>query len=229
MHSTDPQVQQILKEVHLAGSLPEPDNDTVSVVVNNAAVNKVDFYVDRQVRYRVRLAEDGSATARLRVTFTNRAPASGPGRYVLGPHVDGLDAGDDLSLVSVFCGRCRPTKATPRLVEGDRADEGFVVEEELGHTVATTLLTVPRGDKRTLTLSWDLEEAWAPDGDGCYTLDYINQTTIRNTKLTVGVEPPQGYTVAEDAEISPDGIVQSGPIRGPTNERVCFTKSAVAQ
>lgn len=229
MHSTDPQVQRTLEEMGLAGALPEPDNDTVSVVVNNAGINKVDFYVDRTVRYRVSLADDGSATARLRVTFANRAPASGPGGYVLGPHVDGLAAGDNLSLVSVFCGRCSPAKATPRLVDGDRTDKGFVVEEELGHTVATTLLTVPRGDKRTVKLSWDLEDAWDPAGDGCYALDYVEQTTIRNTKLVVRVEPPPGYTPQAAGEVSADGEVHSGPIRGPINQRVCFTKPPGAQ
>lgn len=130
--------QRALRELGMAGDIAAvpASGEVVSVVVNNAVVNKVDRYVDRRVAYEVAPQRDGSSTATLRVTFFNDAPARGPGAYVLGPNRDGLRAGDDLSLVSIFCGRCEPTAARPSLTSGSPAS-GTVLDRELEHTVAT--------------------------------------------------------------------------------------------
>ncbi len=224
LYSVRPRVQRALRDLDLAGALVEPADDAVSVVVNNAATNKVDFYVDRSVDYRVRLRRDGSATAKLRVTFDNRAPASGPGSHVLGPWVDGLRAGDDRSLVSVFCGRCVPTSARPALGASERT--AMVLGEELGHTVASTLLTIPRGARRSVTLSWRLPDAWSVE-DGCYTLRYLAQPTIRTTVLRVSVAPPSGFRRTGNADTA--GLsLHDGAVRGSLTMAACYAASDVA-
>ena len=217
LHSSDADVQAAFERLDLAGALPRPRNtgDTVAVVVNNAAVNKVDYYVDRLVEQRVRLRPDGSAVVKLQVTFTSTAPSSGPGTHVLGPHLGQLSAGDNLSLVSIYCGRCRVVGARPRLTaQGVRS--GTTVEHELGHTVATTLLTVPQGQRRTMSVSWTVRDAWAPQGNGCYRSTYTTQPTIRGTHLRVAVLPPHGYRTIGD------GPPRAGWISGTTDLTTCY-------
>jgi hypothetical protein len=218
LHSTDADVQAAFERVDIAGAFPEPRDtgDTVAVVVNNASVNKVDYYVDRLVEQRVRLRRDGSANARLRVAFVNTAPASGPGAYVLGPRqqLPQLRAGDDLSLVSVYCGRCRVTGAQPALAGGIRS--GTTLERELGHSVATTLLTVPQGQRSTMRVSWTIDDAWSPDGDGCYRSTYAAQPTIRGTRLRVTVTPPDGYRAIGN------GPPEAGSVSGVAGITACY-------
>lgn len=217
LYDVEPDVQHTWEDMDLAGALPAPRGDTVALIVNNASINKVDFYVDRRVEYRVRLRRDGSAAARLRATFRNDAPARGPGRYVLGPQLDDLRAGDDLSLVSVFCGRCDVTGSHPPLTDAGPAS-GAVLERELGHTVATSLVTVHRGRQRRIGLSWELDDAWSPEGDGCYRLTYLAQTTLGGTSLRVVVEPPDGYAS------SAGRTLHEGAAVGRTTMKSCYVE-----
>jgi hypothetical protein len=215
LYSTDPQLQARLEQLNVAGALPEPQGDTVAVVVNNAAVNKSDFFTRRLVDYQVQLRPDGSATARMRVTFDNQAPE-------IGSEADDV-AGDNLSLVSIFCGRCEPTRARPRLVDSG-IRRGTVIEQELGHTVASTLLKTPRGTTRTVMLSWELADAWSPAGDGCYSLEYTAQPTIKPTRLDVRVIPPEGF--ARIATGGGDGRrLHAGPASGALDLQACYARS----
>jgi hypothetical protein len=220
LYSTDPELQARLVQLNLAGALPDADGDTVSVVVNNAAVNKSDFFTKRLVDYQVQLRPDGSATARIRVAFDNQAPELGSTADVV------PGAGDNLSLVSIFCGRCDPTGARPRIVDSG-IRRGTVIEQELGHTVGSTLLKVPRGITRSVELSWDLADAWSPDGDGCYVLEYTAQPTIKTTRLDVRVNPPDGFAPIADG--GGDGRhLHAGPAGGVLDLQTCYAPSGGA-
>lgn len=220
LYSTDPAVQATLRDLRFAGALPPPEGDTVAVVVNNAAVNKVDFHTERSVDYRVQLLPDGSATAQLRVTFDNEASPD-DSNAAFGTAVDGLDPGDNLSLVSVFCGRCEPTDAQPALrAKGPR--KGMVIEQELGHTVATTLVTVPSATERVVGLSWQLDDAWSPDGDGCYELRYVSQPAIRASQVRVRVTPPRGYVRTGEDDAGAGELLHSGPLAGDLKMKSCY-------
>jgi hypothetical protein len=221
LYSSDAETEQALRDLGFAGALPQPEHDAVAVIVNNAAVNKVDFYMNRTVDYRVKLRPDGSATARLRVTFANGAPPLPADSSI------GRRGGDNFSLVSVFCGRCAPTRADPRIVDANLR-KGMVIEEELDHTVATTLLTTPRGAKRTIELRWRLDDAWDPAGDGCYRLDYAVQPTIRPTRLSVAVTPPDGYVSDDGRTDGQGGRLHSGPAAGLAELATCYAPGSDA-
>ena len=139
----------------------------------------------------------------------------------------GLGEGDNFSLVSVFCGRCAPTRADPRFVNANLR-KGMVVEQELDHTVASTLLTIPRGEKRTIELRWRLEDAWEPDGDGCYRLEYAAQPTIRPTRLSVAVTPPDGYVSDESRTDGQRGRLHAGRVAGLTELATCYAPTSDA-
>lgn len=214
VHSADAEVQEALGILGVTGELLNPAGDYLSVIVNNTAANKVDYYMGRTVQYTVRLHEDGSAEATARVTFTNNAPSEGLPKHVIGPNVDGLGAGDSRSLVSVFCTRrCDVTDAEPPLGE-----DGFRRERELGHTVFTTSLDVASGEEKALELTWELPNIWAPDdGGGLYRLTVQAQPTIRPTRYLVTVVAPDGMVISDAGdEMEMDGTEASwsGEVRG---------------
>ena len=62
----------------------------------NSGANKLDAFLHRSIRYRVRLQPDGSAKANASVTLRNDGPSSGLPRYVIGPdNADGRAGQND--------------------------------------------------------------------------------------------------------------------------------------
>ncbi len=104
VYSTDAGFQQGLESAGAAGRFAsQPGNDVAAVIVNNASASKVDFYAVRRVAYDVRLSADHDAFADLTARIRNTAPASGQPRYVIGPFVEGSEAGDQIPLITEWC------------------------------------------------------------------------------------------------------------------------------
>jgi len=191
LHSTDRDIQEAFERAGVAGRLLLPTGDHLVVSANNAAGNKVDFYVDRTIRYEVALLPDGVAEADVRIRYANGAPRSGQPAYVIGPFPGVSRAGEDVIISSAFCGRCRIHRATR-----DGAETPVLLEEELEHTVATNVLRLRAEDAATLSYGWTILEAWTGDpAAGTYRLTFQGQTTIRPTRLEVVVVSPSGTVV----------------------------------
>jgi hypothetical protein len=202
--SDDPVMQEGLIATPVGGALlpAGSDEDLVSVVVNSAAGSKVDFYQERSVRYDVELSEDGSAAATLDLTLRNDAPVSGQPPYVIGPFrslgdgagpiLPNLVAGESVALVNVYCGAdCIPQQA--RL---DGAPVSLRTDVDLGMRYVQHYYSIRSGEQRTLRLRWDDPGAW--DGNssgGTYGMTFTNQITIRPSRLSLTIAPPQGMRV----------------------------------
>lgn len=193
LNAADPDIQVAFEAAGVAGRLLDPDGDYLAAVVNNAANNKVDFYADRLVHYQVELHEDGSAAATAAVELTNDAPVEGPAAYVIGPSVEGAVAGDNRSLLSVYCASgCRRTGFRRSLGDGALREE-----TELGHPVFTTMVPLHSGESERIEIDWELERAWDQDGQGgMYRLTVQDQPTLRPTRLIVEVALPPGMTIS---------------------------------
>ncbi len=202
--SDDPVMQQGLIATPVAGALRPPgaDDDLVSVVVNSAAGSKVDFYQERSIRYDVELSEDGSAAATLDLTLRNDAPVSGQPPYVIGPfrsHGEGagpilpnLVAGESVALVNVYCG----ADCVPQEARMDGAPVSVRTNVDLGMRYVQHYYSIRSGEQRTLRLRWDDPGAW--DGNssgGTYGMTFTNQITIRPSRLSLTIAPPQGMQV----------------------------------
>jgi len=221
LHAADPATQEAFVTAGVAGGLLDPQGDYLSVVINNLAMNKVDYYVRRQVDYTVALAADGQARAGVRLRLTNRAPVAGLPRYVIGPNVEGLEAGDSRYLLSVFA-RGGTTLETQR---GQRAGVRLAKGTELGHAVFTTTGTLPGGGTREVVgLDWVVPDAWTVHSDGraSYRLTVQDQRTVRPTRYRIDVAAPQGWRVADAGagELAANGhVMWSGP-SGPAGDLV---------
>lgn len=95
--SADPGVQQRLADQPLSGSLPR--GRAVGDVIVDAAGSKLDYYLDRDLRYRAGCGRP----SRLGLTMTNRAPGSGlPGYVTPEAFRRGLPAGTNIVLATLY-------------------------------------------------------------------------------------------------------------------------------
>jgi len=189
VHAVEPDEQAALEVAGVAGRLLNPEGDFLAVIANNAAANKADYFTNRTVDYRVRLAPDGSARARATVTLDNRTPSGGLPKHVIGPNQDHLEAGDNRGLLSLYC-----TGGCELAAYRRNGDERLDSDEELGHPVFTTLYTLPSGTSDRVQLDWTLPKR-TTTAAGQYRLTFQNQPTIRPTRLRVHIDVPPGMRV----------------------------------
>ena len=194
LYSTRADEQAAFVGMHVAGAQHPDTGDYLAVVANNLAANKADFYTRRVVRYEMALQPDGSGLAHLEVRVVNETPTDGPPEHVIGPNLAGLDAGDNRTLITAFCGfGC--TDATGGDVHGER-----------GLTGISQVVRVPSGKTGVATFSWRVPDVWSTDpSGGSYRLAFENQVTVRPTQLIVQVSPPRGWSIARGDD--PDRVV----------------------
>lgn len=194
LHSRDDAVQRAFAHAGVDGRLLDPDGDYLAAVVNNAANNKADFYAERTVAYEVALQPEGRAVATATVELRNEAPTEGVPDYVIGPSVEGAVAGDNRSLLSVYCASgCERTGFRRSLGDGVMRQE-----TELGHPVFTTMVPLGSGEAERVELDWVVDNVWTEAGDGgIYRLTVQNQPTIRPTRLIIDVLVPEGMSVVD--------------------------------
>jgi uncharacterized protein DUF4012 len=85
-YAVEPEQQDLFRSIGIDGALPRPrGGDYIGVVNNNAAGNKIDLYLARQLDYAATWDPDtGDIEATATVTLTNSAPSAGLPRYVIG-------------------------------------------------------------------------------------------------------------------------------------------------
>lgn len=209
LHARDDRVQAAFERADVAGSLDPEGTDFLGMVVNNASVNKTDHYSERTVHYEVDLHADGSASSRVRVDVRNHAPENGE-RYVVGPNIDSAAAGENRSLVSVYCAPGCERRGFRRSV----GREPLRQERELGFPVSTTMLRLPSGEAGRVELAFDVANAWERrEGHGVYELSLRGQQTVRATRTEVVVRVPQGMRVQS---VDPPGEVSPHDVRWVT-------------
>lgn len=195
LHAADPAIQRAFTEAGVAGDFGGGAGDFFGVVISNAAGNKVDYYLQQDVRYEVFLEPDGRARAEATVRLFNDAPAGAEPSYALGPlegiEVDGrpLEAGENRSWISFYCAaRCELTRATK---SGHSTD--LHAYREQGHWLFADFVEVKPQQAVEFSLSLDLTRVWAGDrGGGTYSLRVQGQPTIRPGTMTVVVHPLEG-------------------------------------
>jgi hypothetical protein len=189
IHVQDRTTQDAIAMVGADGRLRDGEGDHVAVIVNNRGNHKGDYYTDRTLHYDIQLQADGSARTTLTVSLANHTPTEGITSHVIGPNVEGLDAGDNRSRLDVFA----PPGAELIAYRRDGDDRGLDLSTELGRVVFTTTVEVASGEEAAVQLEWQVRDAWNQVGEGGrYRLTVQDQPTIRPTQATVRITPPPG-------------------------------------
>lgn len=144
--------QRLLTNLPLSGALPTAVHGPfVGLVINNAAGGKLDYYLDRELRWTPGSCTRDGRSVTARITLTNRAPVTGLPPYVTvrndkPPYP--TRPGDNRLLVSYYA-----TKGA-RVVAAsiDRRPMMLHSAVERGYPVYTADVELPAQQSRTLTL-----------------------------------------------------------------------------
>ena len=187
--AAEPAEQSMLALVGIEGALPVfdevlPETDGLAVVTNNGNANKIDSFLQRDVRYRATYsAETGFVQSTLEVTLTNNAPASGLPDYVIG-NKNEIPKGSNRTLLTVY---------SPQTLVSVKLDGNGIPtesERELGWNVYTGSADIPPGESVTFVFIFDgVVEA------GPYSLAYRPQGLPRPDQLTIEVDGSNDDTV----------------------------------
>lgn len=211
LHVDDPTAQDVLVRAGLAGELDHGDGDLLAVVLNSGSGSKIDYWLDRTIRYDVTLQDDGVAHGIVSAGFDNNAPTSGELAYMIGPPTDyevDFGAGDNVLLASAYCAPGCTFAETPDI---GYADLPTSQSEELGYPVASTWMLIPSTRARELIFSYSAPGAWERvGGDQVYRLRYLHQTGVRPVDLQIRVQVPEGHEVVDLPETASmvDGAVE---------------------
>ena len=194
---TRPEEQQLAESVRAAGALTR-GGDTLHVTDANFAGNKLDYYLERNLDYRLEVRPDAEgrgadATGTLSVQLANTAPKTGLPRIVAGPYEGSppgrFQEGENVTYVSVY---------TPLDLQGaslDGNDVPMSVGEELGVQVYSTVVRLLAGQDRALHL--DLGGRLRMGRDGWYVLELGAQPMVNAGRARVSISVPEGYRITD--------------------------------
>ena len=184
--------QRLAVDLGVDGAIPPPRGDSLTVVNQNMAGNKVDYYLRRRVEYDVEIEpgrDPASVTGTVKVTLDNRAPSTGLATEVIGPYDDRFTAGENrthLSVYSPFATRSLLVEGKPTTLEPHR---------EAGHEVRSTVVSIPSGQQRTVEAAVRGRVKLAPGG--WYRLDIGHQTSLEPDDIRVSVRVPEGWRIVD--------------------------------
>ena len=187
-----PEEQALMARLGIDGSIDELKGDSLLVVNQNMAANKVDSFFRRHVSYDVTLDPSRSPAglqARLQVTMDNDAPSTGLSPQVIGPYDDRFQAGENRTYVSVyspFGGGAASVDGRPVTLEN---------QPDLGRTAQSTAISIP--SKSSSTLAVDLEGEVRLSDDGWYRLDLFHQPSLTPDDVEISVAVPKGWRIVQ--------------------------------
>jgi hypothetical protein len=203
----DPDEQALFESVGLANSLPSLDGgDGIAAVFNNAGPNKIDVYLERDLRYTATVDErTGAVDSTLELTLTNTADPDELPESVVG-NATGDARGTNRTLLSLY-------SALPlRRVTVEGRPIVMRVGEEAGWIVNSAFLAIAPGGSITVTAEFD-GELDLPAG---YTLAVRPQPMVLPEHQTIVVESSDGSrlitrkgTAEEPATMSVDATTSS--------------------
>jgi uncharacterized protein DUF4012 len=213
LHSLEPAIQEEFSKMGVAGGLPRGEGDFLGIVANAGSGTKLDYYLERSVRYEVALDDGGSARGQASVVLHNEAPTHGQPLYVIGPHpFTRLEPGENYLYMSTYCA----PSCYLRDVRRDGRPTGVAPHRELGHPVFQTTAQVPSGGAQELSFGWTVDRAWTGDASaGAYRLVVDGQPGVRPLHLSLDVRLPAGMHVASATtgmRVTADGVAWNGEI-----------------
>jgi hypothetical protein len=192
VYVADPAGQRTVVDLGLSGSAAAPaTGDYLMPVGINAGGNKLDAFLRRTVRWRVRLNEEGAAQATAAFTLANDGPASGLPRYIIGPYDSDFQAGQNEQIATLYvAGGYGFTRASL-----DGQPSGAEAQADFGGLALTQQVGVMA--KSTVTLGYELARSAAAERLGDDRLRYRlllrPQATVRPDQAKITVEAPPGW------------------------------------
>lgn len=214
----DPEIQDPLARVGLGGSYPDSIPNTQFVFHNNYSVNKVDYYLRREVASEVVFTDDGNATISVTTTLTNTAP-SGPPSILLGSGTTRDPPGLNRMLLSFLLPEAAEQVAVE--VEGKVIDQQEWMDAD--HPVHSTVVEIPAGESASVTATYVVVDAIdVGAGRSSFEMTLIPQTTVNPDTFSFVVAGPPGYDLVNGRNIVIEGnsAIAKGVLDTATHIRI---------
>jgi hypothetical protein len=216
-YSTRSSEEAYLASVGMAGGVPPVTSDALELTPQNAAANKIDYYLHRTVTDRVQLTPVGApgsgssptaarVSARVTVSLDNTAPASGLPPLVIGPDAPGFVAGENRTFLTLYT----PLQFSSATLDGAPTELSSL--PELGRRADSTFVDIGAG--QTSTLSTTLSGTVRLLAGGWYALDLPSQPLINPDHVNVTVTVAPGWTVTG---VSGTGVTKVGTRQAVTH------------
>ncbi|MGH9275786.1 MAG: DUF4012 domain-containing protein [Acidimicrobiales bacterium] len=183
MHATASTVEADLTAFGADGAYPDvEDGDSFALTAQNLAGNKLDYYLDTDLRLSGSRPADAFGAIEAEVTLTNTAPSGvTQPQYIFGPGPGptAVPAGVLRSLVTLYL----PLGTTVEGVSGDATVEPTSSGTEDGRGYVSFIVDVPAAQARTVGLTLRL----APRPPGPHELIVVPSPRVRPTSLDVDV------------------------------------------
>ena len=202
LFSTREPEEDLFDRVHVSARIRAPRGDGLMVVSQNAAANKVDYYLHRTVDLAISVdptasgahggtlpAESAVVTSQLRLALANHAPAGGLSNTAIGPYSSAFHAGENRTYLSVYSPldfQSAELDGKPFELESDR---------ELGRHVYSQYVSIGPKSQRSLMLRMQGVVPLAPGG--WYALELNHQALLNRDSVKVSVSVPSGWRIAE--------------------------------
>jgi hypothetical protein len=202
--STRPDEQQLFRDMGATGAVAPPADDFVGLVTQNAAGNKIDYFLRREVDYRVAVdPRTGTVRATAKISLHNDAPASGLGPSLIGNEViPSLPNGTNKLYLSFYT----PWELVGATVDG--APVGLERGEELGRRVYSTAVVIPPKSTATVELTLTGHRT----RHGTYRLDVYRQPVVAPDEVTATLAVPGRPERAETRTVETDATIEL-PVR----------------
>ena len=199
LYSPEPDRQRLFRRIGVDGALPAADGgDTLAVVNNNASGNKIDAFLQRDIRDEVRWDPDtGNLAVAVTINLINDAPRARLPEYVIGSPLpdDRLPPGTNRTYLSVY------SPWDLEAVSVDGMPMGIERQEERGmHAYSLFLDIPPEGGRRVVTLA--LRGTTTAQR---YRLDVSTQPLVKPDRLSLSVEVDGTSSIEASGGLTVDG------------------------
>jgi hypothetical protein len=194
--------QRLFQDLGATGAVPELRGDSIGVVHQNYAGNKIDWFLTRSLSYEVDWdPATGAVVGDLEVVLTNAAPAAGLPDSVIGFGGDEennqtpTSPGEnrmELSIYSAF-----PLESLTL----DGAPLGAIHGREAGRHVYRTFVSLPAGTSRTVAA----RARGAIEPGAAYRLDPVWQPVVTPDGLDLRLQVPAGWHFEAIQGLEPTG------------------------
>jgi hypothetical protein len=163
MHSARPRAQRSVIALGADGYMPDPRAEFVHMTVQNVTANKLDYYVDSELRLSGQWHPGKAGKVHVDIEIRNTAPPGGRPPYVFGPAAPDLRPGEYRGWVTLYLplgSRILSSGGSPEnppwlVSEVDRAAVHFVAIVPAGERTVVSLdleLPIRQGKKLAMQL-----------------------------------------------------------------------------
>lgn len=220
VYSDDIQDGRSLAFLRADGDFTQTGPNLQMVWHNNVAVNKVDYFLERDVSTSISLGHDGSAEIRTEIQLVNNAPA-GPPSLLLGPGIKGDPPGMNRMYLNVLLPK--GADVTRFSIDGTRRKP--FRDTEAGFPLVWDVLQIPAGERSLVQVDYEVADlvSSSPSEDVLeFTL--LPQAMPHPDKYELELELPEEMEgtveVEEGLLVSESTVISTGDLGSPRQLRV---------